>query len=91
MYMTPDMVSELLRQLMKEAMILTAPVLVAAVGLGFLLTLFQTLTNLQDQSLTSVPRLLAVALILLAGMPWFLGRLTAYADHLMVNFQRYLG
>lgn len=88
--MTPDVVVELLRQLMKEAMILTFPVLIAAVVLGFVLTLFQTLTSLQDQTLTSVPRLLAVALILLVGMPWFLGRLTAYAEHLMGDLQRYL-
>ena len=71
--MTPDVVAELLRQLMKEAMILTAPVLIVAVVLGFVLTLLQTLTSLQDQSLTSVPRLGAVAVILLVGMPWFLG------------------
>ena len=32
----------------------------------------QTLTSLQEQSLTSVPRLAAMALILLVGMPWFL-------------------
>jgi flagellar biosynthesis protein FliQ len=42
--MTPDLVAELLRQLMKEAMILTAPVLIAAVVLGFVLSLLQTLT-----------------------------------------------
>ena len=89
--MSPDVVAELLRQLMKEAMILTAPVLIAAVVLGFGLTLLQTLTSLQDQSLTSVPRLLAVAVILLVGMPWFLGRMTAYAEHLMSDLHRYLG
>jgi len=89
--MTPDLVSELLRQLMKEAMILSAPVLVAAVVLGFLLTLFQTLTSLQEQSLTSVPRLGAVAVILLVGMPWFLGRLAAYTLILMTDLHRYLG
>jgi flagellar biosynthetic protein FliQ len=89
--MTPDLVSELLRQLMKEAMILSAPVLVAAVVLGFLFTLFQTLTSLQEQSLTSVPRLGAVAVILLVGMPWFLGRLAAYALFLMTDLRRYLG
>ena len=44
--MTPDLVAELLRQLMKEAMILAAPVLIAAVVLGFVLTLVQTLTSL---------------------------------------------
>lgn len=89
--MSPDMVAELLRQLMKEAMILSAPVLVAAVVLGFVLTLVQTLANLQDQSLTSVPRLLAVAVILIVGMPWFLGRLTAYALHLMSDLHRFGG
>jgi flagellar biosynthetic protein FliQ len=89
--MTPDLVSELLRQLMKEAMILSAPVLVAAVVLGFLFTLFQTLTSLQEQSLTSVPRLGAVAVILLVGMPWFLGRLAAYRLFLMTDLRRYLG
>ena len=88
--MTPDLVAELLRQLMKEAIILTAPVLVAAVVLGLSLTLLQTLTNLQEQSLTTVPRLAIVAVILLVGMPWFLGRLAAYTRLLMNDLQRYL-
>lgn len=88
--MTPDLVAELLRQLMKEAMILSAPVLVVSVVLGFVLTLLQTLTSLQDQSLTSVPRLGAVAVILLVGMPWFLGHLTTYAVHMMSDFHRFL-
>jgi flagellar biosynthetic protein FliQ len=89
--MTPDMVSELLRQLMKEALILAAPLLVATVVLSFVLSLFQTLTSLQEQSLTSVPRLGAIAMILLVGMPWFLGRMAAYTRLLMTDFHRYLG
>ncbi len=59
--MTPDLVAELLRQLMREAMILAAPLLIAAALLSFVLSLVQTLTSLQEQSLTSVPRLAAVA------------------------------
>jgi flagellar biosynthetic protein FliQ len=89
--MTPDMVAELLRQLMKEAMILAAPLLLATALLSFFLSLLQTLTSLQEQSLTSVPRLAAVALILLAGMPWFLGRLAAYTRLLLTDLHRYLG
>jgi len=89
--MTPDLVSELLRQLMKEAMILSAPILIAAVLLGFVLSLVQTLTSLQEQSLTSVPRLAAVAFILLVGLPWFLGRMAAYTRMLMSDLHRYLG
>jgi flagellar biosynthetic protein FliQ len=89
--MTADMVSELLRQLMRESLILAAPVLVAAAVLSFVLSLVQTLTSLQDQSLTTVPRLLAVALILLAGMPWFLGRMAQYTRVLLLDLHRYLG
>ena len=89
--MTPDMVSEILRQLMKESMIVAAPLLIAAALLSFLLSLVQTLTSLQEQSLTSVPRLAAVALILLGGMPWFLGRMAAYTRFLLVDLNRYLG
>jgi len=89
--MTPDLVAELLRQLMKEAMVLTAPVLITAVVLGFVLTLVQTLTSLQEQSLTAVPRLGAIALILLVGMPWFLGRLSEYTIRLIGDLHRYLG
>lgn len=89
--MTPDMVAELIRQMIREAMIVAAPLLVAAVGLSFVLSLVQTLTSLQEQSLTSVPRLAAIAVILLAGMPWFLERLAAYTLLLLGDFHRYLG
>ena len=89
--MTPDMVADLLRQLTKEAMILAGPILIAAALLSFLLSLVQTLTSLQDQSLTSVPRLLAVVAILLVGMPWFLARMANYTRLLLTDLHRYLG
>jgi flagellar biosynthesis protein FliQ len=89
--LAPDMVAELLRQLMKESMILAAPVLVAAALISFVLSLIQTLTSLQDQSLTTVPRLAAVALILLVGMPWFLSRMATYTRVLLLDLHRYLG
>ena len=89
--MTPDLVTELMRELMKQAMIVAAPLLVAAVLLSFVLSLLQTLTSLQEQSLTSVPRLAAIAGLLLVGMPWFLERLTSYTLHLFGDFRRFLG
>jgi flagellar biosynthetic protein FliQ len=89
--MTPDLVAELMRQLLREAMIVAAPLLIAAVGLSFVLSLIQTLTSLQEQSLTTVPRLAAIAVILLVGMPWFLQRLTTYTLLLLGDFRRYLG
>ena len=89
--MTPDLVAQLLRDLLKEALILSAPILIAAAVLSFLLSLLQTLTSLQEQSLTTVPRLMVVAVILLAGMPWFLGRLLTYTCVLIADLHRYVG
>ena len=89
--MTPDLVAELMRQLVREAMILAAPLLIAAMALSFVLSLVQTLTSLQDQSLTTVPRLFAVCVILLAGMPWFLEQMAEYTRLLLGDFRRYLG
>ncbi|HEV2213888.1 MAG TPA: flagellar biosynthetic protein FliQ [Terracidiphilus sp.] len=89
--MTPDMVAELLRQLMKESLIVSAPVLIAAAALSFVLSLLQTLTSLQEQSITTVPRIGIVAVILLVGMPWFLSRLATYTIGLMTNLHRFLG
>jgi flagellar biosynthetic protein FliQ len=87
--MTPDLVAELMRQLVREAIVLAAPLLIAAAALSFVLSLVQTLTSLQDQSLTTVPRLAAIALIV--GMPWFLERMAAYTRLLLGDFHRYLG
>jgi flagellar biosynthetic protein FliQ len=89
--LTPDLVAELMRQLMREAIVLAAPLLIAAALLSFVLSLVQTLTSLQDQSLTTVPRLAAIALILLVGMPWFLERMAEYTRLLLGDFHRYLG
>ena len=88
--MSPDQVAEILRSLLREAMIVAAPILIAAALLSFLLSLLQTLTSLQEQSLTAVPRLFAVVLILAVGMPWFLHRLTAYTSLLYTDLSRYI-
>ncbi len=89
--MTPDLVAELMRQLLREAIILSAPLLVATMVLSFALSLVQTLTGLQEQALTGVPRLSAIAVIMLVAMPWFLERLATYTLLLMGDFHRYLG
>jgi len=49
------------------------------------------LTSLQEQTLTTVPRLLVVVALMLVGMPWFLERLVNYTIRLFADFHRYLG
>jgi flagellar biosynthetic protein FliQ len=89
--MGPDQAAELMRNLMREALILGAPILLAACITSFLISLVQTLTSLQDQTLSTVPRLLIVAGLLMAAVPWYLDRLMAYTLSLFTDFHRFLG
>lgn len=89
--MGTDQAVELMRNVLREALIISAPVLIAASLTSFILSLFQTLTSLQEQTLTTVPRLLIVAAMILAAFPWFARRLVTYTVSLLTNFHRYLG
>lgn len=89
--MGPDQVAEMMRHLLKEALIVSAPILLLASVTSFLLSLVQTLTSLQDQTLTTVPRILIVVAALLVGMPWFLRRILYYTVMLFSDLHRYIG
>lgn len=89
--MGTDQAVELMRNMLREALIVSAPLLIAASLTSFILSLFQTLTSLQDQTLTTVPRLLIVLAMALVALPWFAQRLVTYTVVLFTNFHRYLG
>jgi len=89
--MGTDQVVELMRHLLREAFVLSAPVLVTASLTSFALSLVQTLTSLQEQTLTTVPRLLLVVTLILVALPWFARRLVWYTVLLLNDFHRYLG
>ncbi len=89
--MGPDMAAEIARKLLIEAMIISAPVLIAACLISVLLSVLQTLTSVQEQTLTVVPRLLVVFVVTVVTMPWLVGRLVNYTIGLWTDFHRYLG
>jgi flagellar biosynthetic protein FliQ len=89
--MGPDMAAELGRRLLLEAMVLTAPLLVTACLVSVALSLLQTLTSVQEQTLTVVPRLVVVFVVSVVTMPWFVRRLVTYTVALWSDFHRYLG
>jgi flagellar biosynthetic protein FliQ len=89
--MGPDMAAEMARKLLIEAMILSAPLLIAACLVSLLLSLLQTLTSIQEQTLTIVPRLLVVFVITIVTMPWLVRRLISYTVGMWSDFHQYLG
>ena len=86
-----DQTVDIMRHLLREALLVSAPILIAASVTSFALSLLQTLTSLQEQTLTTVPRLLIVATLILIALPWLAKRLVGYTVLLLNDFHRYLG
>lgn len=89
--MPPDQTVEIMRKLLIEAMLLASPMLAAAALVSLIVSLAQTLTGVQEQTLTVVPRLIIVAGIAVVILPWGVHRIVTYTMHLFVDLHRYLG
>jgi len=89
--MGADQTVQLMRQLLTEAMLLSAPLLVAAASISLIVSLLQTLTSVQEQTLTAVPRLVTVFVVAMVTMPWMIHRLVGYTTRLFSDFHRFLG
>lgn len=89
--MGTDMAVVLARHLLLEALLLCAPMLVAACVVSLFMSLLQTLTGLQEQTLTAVPRLVVVFVVMLVLLPWTAHRTMAYTVQLWSDLHRYLG
>jgi flagellar biosynthesis protein FliQ len=89
--MGPDQTVEIMRRVLIEAMLLSAPLLVTACLVSLVVSLVQTLTSVQEQTLTAVPRLVVVFVVTVAVLPWMVHRLVSFTLHLFTGFHKYLG
>ena len=84
--MGTDQVIVLARAMLVEVALLVAPLLVVTVAVSFVVNVVQVLTSLQDQTLSSVPRLLATGAALFLLMPWMWRHLALYTLSLLSDF-----
>ena len=89
--MGPDQTVEIMRRVLIEAMLLSSPLLVTACVVSLVVSLLQTLTSVQEQTLTAVPRLVVVFVVTVAVLPWMVHRLVSFTMHLFTGFHKYLG
>lgn len=76
--MSGSLAVELIRNAVFTALLTVAPLLVTALVVGVLVSLVQAVTQIQEQTLTFIPKLLAVAAMLSFTLPWILSRLIEY-------------
>lgn len=79
--MGADEALQLLDQLMWNAMMVAGPILVAALVIGVLISVLQVATQLQEMTLSYIPKLAITALVLIALGPWMIHRITEFAIH----------
>jgi flagellar biosynthesis protein FliQ len=80
---------DLAKSTLLTALLISAPALLIGMAIGLMVSFFQTVTSLQEQTLTIVPKMLAVLATLVVLMPWILGTLREYTAALFQNLAAY--
>lgn len=83
--MSPDQAVELCREAVILTLLVGAPVMLVSVVIGLVISLFQAVTQLQEQTLSFVPKILAMMLTVLYILPWLIGRMVDYTQDLYHN------
>jgi len=76
---------DLCRNALVAALIVGAPMLLVGMAAGLLIGLVQALTQIQDQTVSFVPKLLAMAAVMIACMPWLLTTMMEYTRQIFEN------
>ncbi|MDB4654060.1 flagellar biosynthetic protein FliQ [bacterium] len=76
---------DLCRETLLSAVIIAAPVLLVGMAAGLLVGLMQALTQVQDQTVAFVPKILAMAAVLVACLPWLLTRMVDFTRVVFEN------
>ncbi len=87
--MTPELAITLNNEMLWTAILLALPVLGLSTLVGLLISIVQVVTQVQDISLTFVPKMLTVALTMVAFGPWMIGVLVEFARTLIGNIPAY--
>ena len=75
----------LTQQAMLVALLLGAPILLAGVLVGLLIGLAQALTQVQDQTVAFVPKIVAMVAVLILCLPWLIQKMVEYSEALITN------
>jgi len=87
---TTEFVTTMGMEVIKTVILLSAPVFVAGMAVGLVVSVFQALTQIQEQTLTFVPKIVAVFLTLLFFMPWMMRLMLDFTGNILANIPTYI-
>jgi flagellar biosynthetic protein FliQ len=89
--MNQDTVVSLATQAMALALKVAGPMLLAGLVIGLIVSIFQAVTSIQEQSLTFIPKIVGVAALMVLLGPWMLDQLVGYAQNLYLSIPQLVG
>lgn len=88
--MNIDSVVTITREALYTICISSAPVLIVSLVVGLVVSIFQTITSIQEQTLTFVPKVLAIFVTLILLGHWMLNNMVGYMEKLWADFSIYI-
>ena len=89
--MSPEQVLTLAREALLLTLMLAAPLLIASLAVGVLVGLFQAATQINEMTLSFIPKLMALAAVVVIAGPWMLQTLTEYTRRLFESIPGLVG
>lgn len=89
--MTPEFVLALGKETVKMVLLMAAPMLGAGMLVGLIIAILQAATQIQEITLTFVPKIVAVFLALLFFLPWMMRLMVEYTTRLITNIPSVIG
>ncbi|MEK7768371.1 MAG: flagellar biosynthesis protein FliQ [Pseudomonadota bacterium] len=89
--MTPESVMTLGQQALELTIMVSAPILLTALAVGLLVSIFQAATQINEMTLSFIPKLLSMLVMMIVAGPWMLNLMMDYMRRLFTNIPWMLG
>ncbi len=83
--MTPEFVVTLGREAVEMVLMLAAPMLLCALVVGLIISIFQAATQINEQTMTFVPKIVAVLVSLILFAPWMIQKMLSFTSGILVS------
>ncbi len=89
--MTPESVITLIQQALEVLMLVSAPLLLTALVVGLVISIFQAATQINEMTLSFIPKLLAMFLVILLAGPWMLTVMVDFTRRILTSIPQMVG
>ncbi len=89
--MNQDVVINLAMQAMQLALKVGGPILAVGLVIGLVISIFQAVTQIQEQTLSFIPKIVGLAVVIIVAGPWMLGQMLTYTEELWTSIPSMVG